>query len=74
MHSAKSTAIRYFFNKAKYFSPFFFYLMFLCYLCTHIYIIKQPYKTFLNMDLLHIIAVAALVIIGIAIYINKRNG
>ena len=26
------------------------------------------------MDLLHIIAVAILVIIGIAIYINKRNG
>ena len=36
--------------------------------------IEQPNKTFLDMDLLHIIAVAILVIIGIAIYINKRNG
>jgi hypothetical protein len=26
------------------------------------------------MDLLHIIAVVALIIIGVAIYINKRNG
>lgn len=26
-----------------------------------------------NMDLLHIIAVAVLVVIGVVIYINKRN-
>ena len=46
-------------------------MLFLCRLGNNYYFCGKKPKV---MDLLHIIAVVALVIIGVVIYLNKRNG